>query len=326
MAMKSVKNVNSVSGKGSLTEMWKKQSFREVNFWQVDHKVKNIFEVKGITIMSSPDAWRKFSWTRKFFGEKPKEGYFIWVKRETDFPLMTCITISSPKISQDLRNLLVIEKNIKAKANVICNAKEKFLCGKHLARGKVILKEGVFLEYNHIHKWGKKDNVFPDYEFTLEKGARLIYNYQNLFPPENLEFKTKIHSGERTSSNLNFIVNSLNSKTKIKDSVFLEGKNSQTVVRLRLVGRKRGQIEAVSQIFAKAPGKGHLDCQGLLVDKTAKISLIPQLVCQNKEAQITHEASIGKISEEELIYLATRGLSEKEAIDLIVSGFLKKIK
>jgi len=144
-----------------------------------------------------------------------------------------------------------------------------------------------------------------------------------LFPPENLEFKTTIYSGENTSSNLNFIINSLNSKTKVKDTVFLKGKNSQTVVRLRLVGRKKSQIEAISQIFATSPGKGHLDCQGLLVDKTAKISLIPQLVCQDKEAQITHEASIGKISEEELTYLRMRGLSEKEAIDLIVSGFFK---
>ena len=300
------------------------KNVKNVNFWQVNHKIKNIFERRGVKVLPSPEAWQKFVWTRKFFGEKPKEGYFIWVKREINFPLTTCITISSPKISQDLKNLLVIEKNIKAKANVICNAKEKFLCGKHLARGKLILKEGVFLEYNHIHKWGEKDFVSPDYEFVLEKNSRLIYNYQNLFPPENLELKTAIHSEKNASSNLNFVINSLNSKIKIKDTVFLEGKNSQTVVRLKLVGRKNSQIEAMSQIFAEAPGKGHLDCQGLLVDKTAKISLIPQLVCQNKEAQITHEASIGKISEEELTYLRMRGLTEKEAIDLIVAGFLEK--
>ncbi len=334
MTMKNVKNV--------YPPKFPEKKFGRVHYRQVDHEVKNIFEIGGVTILPSSEAWQKFAWTKKFFGEKPKEGYFIWVKNQLDFPLTACITIASPKISQDLRNLLVIEKNIKARANVICDAKEKFLCGKHLARGKLILKEGVFLEYNHIHKWGEKDNVQPDYEFTLEKGARLIYNYRNLFPPENLEFKTTIHSGENTSSNLNLIImggraakasrvagapvlGRVASKTKVKDTVFLEGKNSQTVVRLRLVGRKKSQIEAISQIFATSAGKGHLDCQGLLVDKTAKISLIPQLVCQNKKAQITHEASIGKISEEELTYLRMRGLTEKEAIDLIVSGFLKKV-
>jgi Fe-S cluster assembly scaffold protein SufB len=61
----------------------------------------------------------------------------------------------------------------------------------------------------------------------------------------------------------------------------------------------------------------------IVIDKNSKISLIPELICQNKKAQITHEASIGKISEEELNYLRMRGLTEDEAINLIVSGFLK---
>jgi Fe-S cluster assembly scaffold protein SufB len=299
------------------------KNVKNVNYLQINHEVKNIFPAKGVIILSSPEAWEKFAWTRKYFFKKPKEGYFIWVKKPVDLPLEACVSIASLKISQNLTNLLVIEKGIKVKANVVCNATKNNLHAIHKAKGKLILREGVFLEYNHIHKWGEKDFVEPDYEFILEKNSRLIYNYQNLFPPENLELKTAIHSGENSSSNVNFVVNSLNSKTRIKDTVFLEGKNSQTVVRLRLVGRKNSQIEAVSQIFALAPGKGHLDCQGLLVDKTAKISLIPQLVCQNKEALITHEASIGKISEEELTYLRMRGLTEKEAIDLIVSGFSK---
>ena len=306
MAMRNVKNVNN-----------------SPNFWQVDHKVKNIFEVRGVIVLPSPLAWRKFHWTRKLFEEKPKEGYFVWVKNQMDFPISTCITIASPKTSQNLRNLLVIEKGIKAKANVVCNAEKNNLCGVHKAKGKIVLREGASLEYNHFHKWGQKDFVSPDYEFFLGKNGRLIYTYQNLFSPENLEFKTTIYGGENSSSNLNFVINALNSKVRVKDTIFLAGKNSQGIVRLRLVGRKKSQIEAVSQIFAKMPGKGHLDCQGLLVDKTARISLIPQLVCENKEARITHEASIGKISEEELTYLRMRGLTEKEAIDLIVSGFLK---
>ncbi len=78
----------------------------------------------------------------------------------------------------------------------------------------------------------------------------------------------------------------------------------------------------MSKIEAIAPSKGHLDCQGLLAAKTAKISFVPGLVCKNKDAQITHEASIGKISEEELTYLRMRGLTEDEAIDLIINGFL----
>lgn len=299
------------------------KNVKNVNFWQVDHKVRKIFSVEGIVILSSQEAWEKFSWTRKFFEKKPKEGYFIWVKKQTKSPLITCISIASQKVSQDLLNLAVIEKGIFAKANVFCNSQKNNLCGRHKAKGKLILKEGAVLEYEHIHKWGERDFVSPDYEFILEKNSRLTYNYQNLFPPENLQLKTTIYSNENSSCNLNFVVNGLNSKTKIEDTIFLKRKNSQGIVRLKLIGRKNSQIEAISRIFAEASGKGHLECQGLLIDEKAKISLSPELVCQNKNAQLTHEASIGKISEEELIYLRMRGLTEKQAIDLIINGFLK---
>ena len=295
---------------------------KNVNFWQVDHKVRNIFEVKGITILSSPEAWEKLNWVRKWFKEKPEEGYFIWVKKQVNFPLSTCITIASPKVSQNLTNLLVIEKGIKAKANVVCSAAENNLCGKHLAKGKLILKDNVSLEYNHFHKWGEKDFVHPDYEFILGKNAQLDYTYKNLFPPETLKLKTTIHSQEHSSSKLNFIICGLNSNIEIEDSIFLKGKSSQGIARLRLAARENSEIKAISRIVAQAPSKGHLDCQGLLTDETARIALAPELICQDKNAQITHEASIGKISEEELNYLRMRGLSEDEAIDLIVSGFL----
>jgi len=296
---------------------------KNVHFWQVDHKIKNIFEAKGIIILPSLEAWGKYNWTRPYFERKPKEGYFIWLKKQIDFSLATCITIASPKISQNLTNLLVIEKGIKAKANVVCSALKNNLCGTHLAKGKILLKEGVNFEYNHIHKWGQKDFVSPDYRFILEKNSKLIYNYQNLFPPKNLNSITSVHNKKNSSAQLNFIINGLNSKIELKETIFFEEENSQGILKLRLIGRKNSQILAKSKIFARAPGRGHLDCQGLLIDKTAKISLTPELICQNKEAQITHEASIGKISEEQLNYLRMRGLKEEEAINLIVAGFLK---
>jgi Fe-S cluster assembly scaffold protein SufB len=299
------------------------KNVKSANYWQVDHKIKNILKAKKVVVLTSPGAWKKFKWARKWFERKPKEGYFIWVRQQVDFPLTTCITIASPKISQDLTNLLVIEKGISVQANVICNAAKNNLCGTHRAQGKLILKNGACLKYNHFHRWGNKDFISPDYQFILEENSRLLYTYENLFPPQNLELKTTIHSQKNSSSNLSFVINGLNSKIGLEDTVFLEGQNSQGLVRLRLVGRENSQIKAISKIVAQSPGKGHLDCQGLLIDKNSTISLIPELICKNKQAQITHEASIGRISEEQLNYLRQRGLSEEEAINLVITGFLK---
>ena len=297
---------------------------KNAHYGQVDHKVENISERKGVIILPSPQAWQRLNWTRKYFQKKPKEGYFIWVKEQPLFSLTTCITIVSKKVSQQLNNLLVIERNIKAKANAICRVAQPNLCAFHQVQGKLILREKASLEYSHFHQWGQKDSVNPDYQFILGRGSRLIYNYKNLAPPKNLQLKTTVYNDNNASANLNLTINGLNSKIDIEEALFLQGKNSQGIVRLRLVGRKNSQIEAKSEILAQAPAKGHLDCQGLLASKDSIISLVPKLVCQNKKAQITHEASIGKISEEELNYLRTRGLSEKEAINLIIAGFLNK--
>jgi len=292
------------------------------DFLQVDNEIKSMARNDKVVILPSIEAWEKLPWVKEYFNGKPKGGYFIWVKEQIDFPLSTCVNIISPNIKQDLQNLMIIEKGIKAKAGVVCSSLKNNLSGTHKAKGKLILKENSSLEYNHVHKWGHDDDVSPDYEFVLGKNSSLKYNYSNLFPPKTLDIKNKIVCGEKSSVNLNISVNGIDSLIKIKEEVILEGKDAQAVSRLKLVGRKRSDITAESSIVAKVKSKGHIDCQSLMIDNESKISSIPLLVCENKEAQITHEASIGKVSEEQLNYLRSRGLSEKEAIDLIVSGFL----
>jgi len=298
------------------------KNVKNVHFLQIDHIVKKISKVEGVEILTSPEAYKKIPWTRKFFLEKPKEGYFIWVKKQVDFPLLTCFSLNTYKAQQNLENLLIIEKGLKIKSNVICNALKENLCASHKAKGKIVLKEGAKLQYFHSHWWGPKEIVESDYEFYLGKDSQLIYNYKNTHSSKNLFFRTFIEAEKNSDLNLNINLLGRNTKVKFEEVLKLKGANSRGVIRLRLVADKHSKIEGISKILALNKSTGHLDCQGLLIDKDSKISLIPNLVCENKKAQLTHEASIGKISEEELIYLRMRGLTEKQAIDLIVSGFL----
>ncbi|GAI42777.1 unnamed protein product, partial [marine sediment metagenome] len=53
------------------------KNVKNANYWQVDHKIKNIFEAKEVIILPSPEAWEKLKWTRRWFARPPKEGYFI---------------------------------------------------------------------------------------------------------------------------------------------------------------------------------------------------------------------------------------------------------
>jgi hypothetical protein len=68
--------------------------------------------------------------------------------------------------------------------------------------------------------------------------------------------------------------------------------------------------------------KGHLECRGLMLDPLSEIYAYPQLRSISPDADLTHEAAIGKIEEEKLHYLMSRGLREDEATSMIARGFL----
>ncbi len=319
-----MKNANNASSAKIKQSLGKDNFSQQANYWQVDHKVKNILSVQGVIILPSSKAREKYDWTRKYFSKKPKEGYFIWVKKQINFPLFTCFSIASRKTNQNLDNLLIIEKNFKIHLIGTCNVLKKDLNCAHKAIGKVILNEGSSLEYEHVHSWGRKDTVEPDYEFFLKKNSKLIYNYKNLFAPKNLKIKTNFYLLDKSAVSAKIIIDGKATKIEMQDNLFLKGKESTGEIQLKIVGRQKSNIQAQSQILAENQNRGHLDCQGLLAEKNAIISLEPKLVCKNKDAQLTHESSIGKISEEELNYLRQRGFSQEEATDLITNGFLEK--
>jgi len=299
------------------------KSARNVHFWQIDNKVKNILKVNGVILLTSPQAWEKFNWTRKYFLKRPEQGYFIWVRNQIDFPLFSCISIAHKNITQKLQNLLIIEKNLKLSLQGSCNSLKKTLRGKHKASGKIILRQGSSLKYNHIHTWGEKDIVEPEYEFILGKNSKLDYTYKTLYTPQKLKINNSFNLAAGASCDIKMIANCVETETSIKDVLTLKGQGSSGVINLRLVGGKASKVLAHSQVIADSESKGHLDCQGLLIDKESNISLIPELVCKNKLAQITHEASIGRISQDQLTYLRMKGLTETQATNLIINGFLE---
>jgi Fe-S cluster assembly scaffold protein SufB len=298
------------------------RSVRSANYLQVNHEIRRVFAEEGVIVRSSSEAYKEFGWTMDYFEHKPEEGYFIWIKNPINHPLTTCIAISSPKVSQNPRNLVVIEENVEVEINSVCNTVKKDLCGSHVGRSKVVLKENSGLKMRHFHKWGGGDVVGSSLEFSVGKGARLFHTYRCLAVPEKLETENNTLLDSHSSANSEVAVLAKDSHVDIHDSTFLNGERSSGISRLRMIADENSTIFAHSKMVANAVGTGHLDCMGLLLAEESSINAVPELLNKNKDAMLTHEASVGKISEEVLSYLRSRGLTGDEAIDLIVAGFL----
>ncbi len=291
------------------------------NYVQIDYEIQT-HENEGTTILPSPEAYRRFKWTKEYFNEKPKEGYFIWARKSSDRPLITRISISSKNVSQNPANLVVIEKDVKARIYSICNAVKKDLCGNHVGSSKIILKENSRLVMNHFHRWGKEDRVNSGLEIFLGNGSEISDVYKCLEVPMRLNMENNIYLEEGSSANLVMTILAKHGEVKMHDSTFLNGRGSRGISRIRMIGDEKSRIVAHSRMIANDAGTGHVDCMGLLLAEDSSINAIPELVNNNKDASLTHEASVGKISEEVLNYLRSRGLTEDQAIDLVVAGFL----
>lgn len=104
--------------------------------------------------------------------------------------------------------------------------------------------------------------------------------------------------------------------------VELNGENSGTHVISRSVACDRSKQKFISRVKGNAKCSGHTECDAIIMDE-AQVSAIPEILAQDPDASLIHEAAIGKIAGEQLIKLMTLGLSEKEAEEEIVNGFLR---
>jgi len=294
------------------------------DFHLVDYQVKNISQTPGVVLLSSPNAWGKYQWAREYFEQKPQLGYFIWVKKSQKNSLFSCISLETAGVKQRVSNLIVIDPKVRVELQSVCNALSPGLSAIHQGRSKVVMKDSSFLKIFHQHTWGRGDTVSAQIDFLLDKQASLNYVYKNLSSPKKLTVENGVYLRGDAKADSQIIMEAKKSKIEINEALFLKGKNSGGSLVLRLVGREGADVKATSKIVAQSAGRGHLDCQGLLVDNKTKISLVPQLINKNKQALITHEASIGRIEKEKLDYLQSRGLNEEKAIDLLVKGFLGK--
>ena len=105
-------------------------------------------------------------------------------------------------------------------------------------------------------------------------------------------------------------------------NVELNGENSRVHVASRSIAKDDSYQEFISNVIGNTKCFGHVECDAIIMDN-AKVTSVPKIVANNIDASLVHEAVIGKIAGEQVVKLMTLGLTEKEAEEQIINGFLK---
>ncbi|MCK4475548.1 MAG: SufD family Fe-S cluster assembly protein [Methanophagales archaeon] len=96
------------------------------------------------------------------------------------------------------------------------------------------------------------------------------------------------------------------------------------MIKTRAVLKDRAKAEVIGETYGNAPfARGHVDCVEVLTGKEATAKAIPIVSVRDEHAKVTHEAAIGSVDKKQMETLMARGLTEEEAIDVIVRGILR---
>ncbi|MGC8752067.1 MAG: SufD family Fe-S cluster assembly protein [Fervidicoccaceae archaeon] len=253
-------------------------------------------------------------------------GVFLYVPRGVilEKPIFNCFVLGKRGIVQRIYNLIIIEDDSKAIGlsgcftlvnEAIHSSLEEIHVGSNASFTKVML-----------HNWLPKISVSAFTAVQLGRGGKYQDIYVNYSEARSISFNTRIyHEGDYSASRADQIIaTSGTGDLKYSTEVFLSRKGTSSQLISRLLSRDRGKIKSKTKIVAEEKEtKGHIDCKGMLLGDGGEISTIPELSSMSSDAELTHEASIGKIKKEELEYLETKGFTEEQAISLLVRGFLE---
>ncbi|MCR4405021.1 MAG: SufD family Fe-S cluster assembly protein [Candidatus Acetothermia bacterium] len=188
--------------------------------------------------------------------------------------------------------------------------------------------KGAAMEYNEAHFHGPAGGaeVYPHARIAIAEGGSYRSEFKLIQGAVGLlEIEYDVHLEARAAAELVTKVHGKgDDRIKIKESLYLEGAQARGLVKSRIVLQERAQAEFTGEAIGAGPFScGHIDCTEILGGTEAKAVAVPKLVVVDERAKLTHEAAIGSIDKKELETLMARGLSEEEAVEIVVRGLLR---
>ncbi|MBN2157631.1 MAG: SufD family Fe-S cluster assembly protein [Candidatus Lokiarchaeota archaeon] len=256
------------------------------------------------------------------------QGYFIHAKKGAKdiFPLQSCLFLDIEGMKQIVHNIIIAEEESELNLITGCTVHPNVRKALHLGVSEFYLKKNSKISFTMIHYWSDKSEVRPRTAIIQEEGSVYNSNYIVMSPVRSLQSNPIAYlNGDGAKSYFQTLVYAKqDSYIDVGSRAVLNGKNSKSEMISRIIATGKSHVIARALIQGNASGAtGHLECQGLVLSPNARIHAIPEIDATNPNVTLTHEAAVGKIAEEQIMYLMSRGLNEDEARDLIIGGFLE---
>ena len=239
------------------------------------------------------------------------------------YPVQACMYLEKEGLSQNVHNIIIAEEGSELHIITGCATAAHVQRGLHVGISEFYVKKDAKLSFTMIHHWAEEMMVRARSAGVVEEGGLFLNNYICMRPVKSLQMYPTTHLvGKGAVARFySLLVGSPGSEMDVGGRIVLKEPDTRAEIISRAI-TNGGNIIARGDLIGEVPGiKAHLECRGLIL-KGGSIHAIPELQGKVDGVEMSHEAAVGKIAQEEILYLMSRGLSEDEATATIVRGFL----
>ena len=267
------------------------------------------------------------------------DGSFVFIPKGVRCPmeLSTYFRINTQDSGQFERTLIVAEEGGYVAYNEGCTAPQFDTNQLHAAVVELVALDDAEIKYSTVQNWyaGDENGKGGIYNFVTKRGAcrgvnsKISWTQVETGSAITWKYPSVILQGDNSIGE--FYSVALTNNAQIADTgtkMIHLGKNTKSTIISKGIsaGKSNNSYRGLVKVMPKATGaRNYTQCDSMLIGGKSEANTFPYIEVMNNTAKVEHEATTSKISEEQLFYLQQRGISQEDAVSLIINGFCKEV-
>lgn len=313
----------------------------------VYHNIQKELEEQGVIYVDFETAVKKYpELIKPYFGKLITPSYhkfaalhyavwsggsFVYVPKgvHVKMPLQSYFRLNAPGAGQFEHTLIIVEEGADCHFIEGCSAPRYNVANLHAGAVELYVKKGATLRYSTIENWSKNMYNLNTKKSLIDEDGHMIWVSGSFGSHTSCLYPDTVLRGDRATCEFTGIT--FAGKGQYLDTgskVEALGKDTSLTVNSKSISKGGGTAiyRGVVYIGPKATGtKGSISCESLMLDNESRSDTIPDIIIENDDIDLGHEAKIGRIPDEDIYYLMSRGLSEEDAKAMLVRGFAEPI-
>ena len=256
-------------------------------------------------------------------------GSFIYVPKgvKLEKPLQSYFRINTENMGQFERTLIIVDEGASVHYVEGCTAPQYSAYSLHAAVVEIYVKENAYCRYSTVQNWSNNIINLVTKRTLVQAGGHMEWIDGNIGSSINMKYPACVLAGEGakgTTISIAFAGKGQYQDTGAKMIHLAPNTTSQIISKSICRGGGKVNYRGLVRHGKKAIGaKSHVECDTIILDDISTSDTIPTNIVENDSSYIEHEATVSKVSEEQLFYLMSRGLTEEQATEMIVMGFIE---